>query len=992
MVTVDYDKNSFRINSKPLFIYSGEIHYFRVPRELWDDRLLKIRRAFLNSVSLYFAWNWHEQEEGRFDFSGWRDVERLLELCKKNDLYVIARPGPYICAEWDFGGFPNWLIGKDAVLRSADEEFTKYSLRYYDHLLPSIRRHLITRDGKVILFQIENEYFWGNVPYLLKWYEAARERGIDVPIVHNVDRYLRGTQVIDSIDFYPDPWSIEGPEAEAAGLAEEQPDKPKMVMEFEGGWFASFGGGLPTQRGDIPAEWTDMLLKSIIFKGINGINLYMIHGGTNFGYWTGKDLTSTYDYQASIREWGELGERYWVVRLIGALLESFNDQFTSSELDSSFAACKDSGLHITSRVNADGNFILVANRTDERKETSMSVRGLGEKKVKLGGKTALVLPCKVRLRNGWVLEFSTSQVFYSYDLEGRTILILYGKIGEEHEVSLLHPVTGKRETISFKVQEKDEFRLVRDEFADLLLVTLNEHRAARTWFLEHLGKKVAVVSGFDLLRDYASYDGGFRINIDFKKGDEREVNVITPHKPRTLWINREGIESDYDDQNGVLSFNLPDVRFEEMQLDLDSGWRSSQEDVAHIGQARGWLELDGLTSPESLGMTSNGHLWYVNKFSIDKTKGNLTLFVPRVNDYVSVFLNNRFIGFARGTVSFEVDEKLLQTGANEIVLLIESTGHRNDGILPVANGLNEPVYLGKEETLALQNPSFKLLKFEEFLKPGLPASFDYSRFVNRPTDVLPPEKYFLDGWKELRSEEDLKDQAGIFLFRYVARLPGGKKNAIAVLPSKLQGWGRVSIFVNKKHVRTVPNAEGGVGVDVTDLVRFGEENEFVFLVEGGVNLRAGMNPCIKFYDMALRDGWKISEGLFGEREHWFSPEVDDSRWQEKQVKDAVNEGKIVWLRRRFPYKPRDDTISPLMLRVTSLGTKCKIYLNCELIGRYMKIGPQRDFYLPEPFLKENNCIAIAVENYQEGQEDADAPSLKILPYYVAKKLTIELNL
>ena len=104
----------------------------------------------------------------------------------------------------------------------------------------------------------------------------------------------------------------------------------------------------------------------------------------------------------------------------------------------------------------------------------------------------------------------------------------------------------------------------------------------------------------------------------------------------------------------------------------------------------------------------------------------------------------------------------------------------------------------------------------------------------------------------------------------------------------------------------------------------------------------------------------------------------------------MNEGKIVWLRRRFPYRSLDDKISPLMLRVASLGTKCKIYLNGELIGRYMKIGPQRDFYLPEPFLKEENCIAIAVENYGEGR-DPESPSIEVLPYYVAKKLKIELN-
>ncbi|MEM2126420.1 MAG: beta-galactosidase, partial [Candidatus Methanosuratincola sp.] len=361
MSIVDFDQNSLRINGKPVFIYSGEIHYFRVPRGLWEDRIVKMKRAFLNSATIYFAWNWHEREEGCFDFSGWRDVDEFLRLCEKHGLLTIARPGPYICSEWDFGGLPGWLIGRGIVPRSLDEGFMKHALRYYDHIIPEIRRHLATRGGSVILFQIENEYFWGNVPYLLRLYEAARERGVDVPIVHNVDRFLRGTQVIDSIDIYPDPWALDWPLNEAASIAAEQPGKPRMIMEFEGGWFTSFGGRLPTDRGDIPAEWTDMLLKTMVFEGFSLVSFYMFHGGTNFGYWTGKNIASTYDYQAAVREWGELGERYWVIRLMGGLLECFNEFFASSAVDRNMVECDTPGIRVSSRRRNGEAFILVSN-------------------------------------------------------------------------------------------------------------------------------------------------------------------------------------------------------------------------------------------------------------------------------------------------------------------------------------------------------------------------------------------------------------------------------------------------------------------------------------------------------------------------------------------------------------------------------------------------------------------------------------------------------
>ncbi|MEM2981279.1 MAG: beta-galactosidase [Thermoproteota archaeon] len=988
MSVIDFDEKALRINSKPIFIYSGEIHYFRIPKALWEDRLLKIKRAFLNSVSIYFAWNWHEQKEGCFDFSGWRDIHEFLSLCEKHGLYVIARPGPYICSEWDFGGLPNWLIGRDVILRSLDKEFMSYALRYYDHIIPIIRGHLVTRGGSVILFQIENEYFWGNVPYLLKLYEATKERGIDVPIVHNVDRFLRGTQVVDSIDIYPDPWDIKGPENQADSLAEEQPDKPRMVMEFEGGWFTSFGGKLPTDRGDIPAEWTDMLLKTMIFKGFNLINFYMFHGGTNFGYWTGKNIASTYDYQAAIREWGELGDRYWAIRLVGGLLESFNDLFASSHMDDELAACSHPDVHVASRTGEKGSFILVANRSLEQVDSTILLKGLGEKRVRVGGRRALILPFNLKLANGWVLEFSTCQVFYSYDLNGRTILILYGDQDSRHEATLIHPFSGKRETVSFRIHEDDFFRLLEDGSSSLLLVALSRQRAARTWFMEHLGKRIAVISSFNLLRNYSAENSSLRISIDFKKGDEGLVRMIVPRRPKMVEVNGVRVESMFDDENWVLSFMLPDLEFKEEIINLENNWQYMVEDFKQI-KTEEWVKLGKLAPPESLGMVENGHTWYSNRFTFEKQGENskTVLFIPRVNDYVSVFLNGVFMGYAKHVGRFEVDEKLLRNGENELVLLIESTGHRNDGILPIANGLNEPVFIGREETLPLENPYFKVLKDDMFLKPGVPAALDYSRLVNRPMEVLPPE-CFSEGWRELKSPDELAGQRGIFLFKYVVNFPETNSRPCVVLPSSLTGWGRAMLFVNRKHAGTVPVDEGGAGIDVTHLVKQGEENELIFLVENMPSTPAWSNPCIRLYDNVLDNGWKVSQGLLGEKEGWFKPGFNDSDWKTIELGDAFDKGRVTWLRKRFLYKPGENTVSPLMLRLSSMGTKCKIYLNGELIGRYMKTGPQRDFYMPEPFLREENLLAIAVENYDDSFE---TPSIQVLPYYLAKKTELKIG-
>ncbi|NHV98552.1 MAG: hypothetical protein HA496_02755 [Thaumarchaeota archaeon] len=985
MSIVDFDDKSLRINGKPVFIYSGEIHYFRVPRGLWEDRIIKMKRAFLNSATIYFAWNWHEKEEGCFDFSGWRDVDEFLRLCEKHGLLVIARPGPYICSEWDFGGLPGWLVGRGIVPRSLDEGFMKHALRYYDHVIPEIRRHLATRGGSVILLQIENEYFWGNVPYLLKLYEAARERGVDIPVVHNVDRFLRGTQVIDSIDIYPDPWVLDWPLNEAASLSAEQPDKPRMIMEFEGGWFTSFGGRLPTDRGDIPAEWTDMLLKTMVFEGFSLVSFYMFHGGTNFGYWTGKKIASTYDYQAAVREWGELGERYWVIRLTGGLLECFNEFFASSTVDKTLVECDAPGVRVSARTRNGEAFILVSNMNTQPVETELRLKNIGVKRVSLGARKALILPLNVKLPNGWTLEFSTCQVFYSYDLNGRTILILYGEPGEQHEATLTHSSNGTRETVSFKISEEDYVKIVGEAPPRLVVLALSRRRAARTWFTEHWGKKIAVVSGFTLLREYSSDSSVLRMSIEVGRNDDKRVSIIVPWRPRRIEVNGRRVSGMYDGEKWVYSFTLPEEVFKEEAASLNEDWRIMVENLEEVKRGK-WVETGRLTPPEALGITGNGHVWYLNSFTVKPGEEKTVLFIPRVNDYVTVFLNGKPVGHAEHTLRLEADRSVLKTGVNELLLLVESTGHRNDGLIPLANGLNQPVYIGREEELPLRKPLFKFLTFESLLKPGVAASMDYARLLNRPLEVL-PEEVFTGEWRELESGEEPSGGRGLMILKYVAELPEKLRKTCLVIPSGLPSWGRLIIMVNGKHVETVYADEGSIGVDVTRLVKPGV-NEFIIILENFPDAKAWRDPCLRMYDAALEEGWRVSQGLIGEREGWFKPGFEDSKWSVSSLSEALKKQGVVWLRRIFRNKVEENTVSPLMLRLRNIGLKCKIFLNGELIGRYMEKGPQTDFYMPEPFLKSENVLAIAVENHGKPVEN---PSIQVLPYYVARRMTVELG-
>ncbi|MGB9895492.1 MAG: beta galactosidase jelly roll domain-containing protein, partial [Thermoproteota archaeon] len=469
-------------------------------------------------------------------------------------------------------------------------------------------------------------------------------------------------------------------------------------------------------------------------------------------------------------------------------------------------------------------------------------------------------------------------------------------------------------------------------------------------------------------------------------------NIIVPYKPKSIEVNGEEVECSYDNKTWILSFNLPNFKFEDVTLNLTETWKYEEEDVEKVKASRSWVETRELVAPESLGMLKNGHIWYLGRFFIenkDKYKDGLTLLVPRVNDYVSVFFNGYFLGYAKHTGKFKVSNERIKNGENEVSLLIESTGHRNDGILPVANGLNEPIFAGgmKEEKLPLSKPLYKVVKYEELVTPNLPMALDYSKFVNRPEEVAQLRKHFVDGWKELGEGEEI-NAGGIALIKYFVDIPTSRKEVALRISFGAIQWGRVSVFINSKHISTIPLAEGSVSIRVTDYLKQGERNEFMFLLEGG-RLKLTEAPCLEFYDYAIKNEWKLHEGLLGEEKGWHLCEFDDSSWRNGSINNIISNSGILWLRKNFSLEIPKDAISPIGLRVSSLGTKCKIYLNGILVGRYMKIGPQENFYLPEPFLKEKNNITLVVENYEKSNEKE--ANVQLFSYYVAKKINLSIN-
>ncbi len=318
------DGNRFLRNGAPHRILSGALHYFRVPSAAWEDRLLKYRACGLNTVETYVAWNLHEPRPGVFDFQGHRgmlDLARFIRLAGGLKMDVILRPGPYICAEWDLGGLPAWLLADRTMrLRTPHPGFIAAVHRYFDRLLEEIRPLLAHNGGPIIAMQVENEYgSYGNSRQYLELIEQALlARGVRELLFTSdgpEDAMLQGgtlPHLFKTVNF--------GSRAKDAfaTLKKYQPSGPPMCMEFWCGWFDHWGKEHHTRDATETAQALDELLSAG-----GSVNIYMMHGGTNFGFMAGANFyeryhatTSSYDYDAPLDERGAPTAKYHAFREI----------------------------------------------------------------------------------------------------------------------------------------------------------------------------------------------------------------------------------------------------------------------------------------------------------------------------------------------------------------------------------------------------------------------------------------------------------------------------------------------------------------------------------------------------------------------------------------------------------------------------------------------------------------------------------------------------
>ncbi|XVV10003.1 beta-galactosidase [Actinoplanes sp. CA-131856] len=731
---VSYDKHSLMVDGRRILVQAAEFHYFRLPSpELWRDILEKEKAAGFNAVSIYFDWAFHSPAPGVYDFSGVRDVDRLLRTAEQVGLYVIARPGPYINAETTGGGFPGWLKLVPGRARSSAPGYTAAYREWLGHINPIIARHQITRGGSVLLYNVENEYAVNtDAAYMQDLQDTARGHGIDVPITTNLccdaaswtSTWASGPGAVQipGVDDYPQSfdcgnaatvWGAWGP-----GITERvREDAPVFAAEYQAGAIDVNNAGYEACRELTGVAYTRYFPKSnLITSGATAFSYYMGFGGTNWG-WLAQpnDVYTSYDYGAAITESRQLTAKYDEYKRQGYFLRATAGSLTRTD---PVAAPQAAGLETLARANPDdgAQFVLVRNPGTATVPSTLDWGGHAFP-VTLAGRDAKVLVGEYAF-GGQRLVASTSEILTHEAIGGRDVAVLHGDDGTPGATVLRYPsrprvtVLDGRVTPSFDPASGDlrldythsglaRVRIDGGGRRPLLLLLGTTGTAASFWRADTAAGPV-LVRGTALLRSATASPGAVALRADTATAGPVEVFTAG----RALTVNGERVAT-WPTPSGSLLGRLPGPR--PVALPALTGWRQhaeAPEAAAGFDDSR-WAVADKTTSlspfvpltqpvlfSDEYGFHT-GSVWYRGRFTATggETSVSLNAITGKRGNYL-VWLNGRYLGSAAGGVQadsdapvnpspgageFAVPAGLLEPGAPAVLsVLVQNMGHNDD--------------------------------------------------------------------------------------------------------------------------------------------------------------------------------------------------------------------------------------------------------------------------------------------------------------------------
>lgn len=486
---VSYDKHSLIIDGKRIFIKSGAFHYFRTPGyEMALDRFAKMKAGGYNAVDIYFNWNFHSQKQGEYDFTGVKDVRKILQAAKEIGLFVIARPGPFINGEVNAGGLPFWLLKmEDVIPRNRigteyhySEKYMQYIEEWYDNIIPIIRDF-----DNVILFQIENEYATDTMEedYMRQLYKMARDKGITCPIFHN-DAYFAGlwADVVDiyALDLYPyinpnQNWRQDNFCFDTLDNVEEifrnaKENSPPFIAEMQSGWFDKWdGSGYKHIRDALEDKHINIMTKTALSQGVTLFNHYMAVGGTSWDDLACDEVYTSYEFTAPIDEFGIPQSNFFKAKEINYFLDSFD--FTNTES----VPFEFSQENIYTKLRHDNinncDWLFIRNMNPNKAEIKLPFG----KEMSLNPYDMKICPVNLKLK-GCEIEFSDVEIFARLFDENEEVIFMIADKNAQIHIKNHGILSGDRndyDNITFRQENK------KTQF-----VFLTKKLADRSWMLK----------------------------------------------------------------------------------------------------------------------------------------------------------------------------------------------------------------------------------------------------------------------------------------------------------------------------------------------------------------------------------------------------------------------------------------------------------------------------------------------------------------------------
>jgi hypothetical protein len=744
---IRYDSSCFTINNKDTMIFSAAFHYPRCPAALWGDRLSRLKAAGFNTVETSVFWNYHEREKGKASLT---DFEDFIELANDMGLYMIVRPGPYVCAEWERGGFPDWVAAMRFPLRSNHPDSISTSQHWYNQVVPVIQRQQIVTGGPIIMVQVENEYdFSPPMPdadkreYIRALANMLWQAGIDVPVITCWTQQAREnsdpdmSKIMDTCNFYPR-WDIKEVVPKLEQLRKEEPFSPLAVTELQGGWFSQFGEKLSIDQEGISAEQLDTLTKTVLEQGATSFSYYMGFGGTNFD-WAAKNLTTSYDYAAPIREPGGLWDKYYAAHAICQFLQLHGDVLTRAQALAGGIESTNPNVSVSERVNGQSAVVFVRENAnaeqrykmtfvDPNSPTKRRISVPREGELMIGPREMKMLAVQVPIP-GSQLRYSTAEVLAHGLNVDRHFLILYDMPGRVAEISLATQdephVEGETtyqywdpeyESVTFGVRFDNTAKqlLVNDH---LLVILLPRDRALRTWVVDFPAKALSFAEDLksfavpfisDTYRFAGSGSEKSRVwaDLDFLPG-QHELILLLPSNPSKCWVDDvlSGVDYQREQRKARLVITTPPLPNKPLDLSNGQAW------VEKFDTSAGHWQSSAPGALEDSGPVPYGYVKYKAQFNYtNEPKIFISTFT---DDVMKVFINGKPVeeaSKAARALDFEL-AKYAQPGTNTIEIAYEAFGAYNfSEAIGDLKGI-EFVRLGSDAKSGAPIPSMQVQRF-----------------------------------------------------------------------------------------------------------------------------------------------------------------------------------------------------------------------------------------------------------------------------------------